>query len=382
MGDSTGNPRVVIAPDKFKGSLSAAEASAAIQRGVLAAAPSAVCSICPMADGGEGTVAAFVARGAQRRTVAVRGPLGATVNAAFALDGRTGVIEMAAASGLGLLEKAEYDPTRTDTFGTGQLIEAALDAGARRLILGIGGSATNDAGTGMLRALGVRFFDARGNRLEDGILAYDDLASIDVRGLDARLADTELAVAVDVDNPLCGPTGAAYTFAAQKGAGPSQIAALDRVIAHIADVAAQTLHHDARDVPGAGAAGGLGFALVAFLGAAMEPGVRLIARECGLDERLRGAALCLTGEGKIDAQTLHGKTVYGVGELARNAGVPVVAFGGAIESGIAAKLAERGIRVVPIAPDGTPVEVSIRDAARLLEAAATSVAAQALASPA
>ncbi|HEY5425683.1 MAG TPA: glycerate kinase, partial [Candidatus Tumulicola sp.] len=188
-----------------------------------------------------------------------------------------------------------------------------------------------------------------------------------------------VVVAVDVDNPLYGPDGAAQTFAAQKGASRDDVARLERVAEHVADVARRTLGRDYRDIPGAGAAGGLGFALIAFLGAKMEPGVRLIARECGLPELLRGAALCITGEGKIDAQTLHGKVVYGVGDLAREAHVPTIAFGGAVEPDAAEKLAERGITALPIAPAGTSREVSMRDAAALLETAAKSAAAHALA---
>src|SRR6185437_8854263 len=198
--------------------------------------------------------------GYQRRTVTVRGPLGEPVDAGFALKDDAAVLEMSAASGLRLLRRERYDPLRTDTYGTGQLIAAALDAGAKHLIVGIGGSATNDAGTGMLRALGVRFFDAEGNAIDGPMPAYASLARIDVGGLDSRLAKTTIEVASDVDNPLCGPDGAAHTFAAQKGADDRTIDRLDDLLAHIADVAAQSLGRDCRNSPGAGAAGGLGFA--------------------------------------------------------------------------------------------------------------------------
>ena len=361
---------VLIAPDKFKGSLTATQAAHAMERGVLAARPDARCVLCPMADGGEGTVDVFLERGAERATVRVRGPLGDPVEAAYALAGDTAVVEMASASGLGLLEPSQYDPMRADTFGTGELIRAALDAGARRLIVAIGGSATNDAGTGMLRALGVRFLDAHGAAIGAGMAAYERLATIDVRALDARLAHVRIDIAVDVDNPLCGPDGAARTFAAQKGADPQQIALLDRVLAHIADVAERALQRDYRNEPGAGAAGGLGFALLAFLGAHMEPGVALIAREWNLAKLLEGAALCMTGEGKIDAQTLHGKTVSGVAAIARAQNVPVIAFGGAVDPDVVEPLARRGIRVEPIAPAQMSVADSMRDAAALLAAAA------------
>ncbi len=372
--------RVVIAPDKFKGSLTATQAAQAIERGVLSAAPGTQCVVCPMADGGEGTVDVFLERGAQRRVVCVRGPRGAPVEAAYALEGDTAVLEMASASGLTLLERSQYDPTQTDTFGTGELIRAALDAQARHLIIGIGGSATNDAGTGMLRALGVRFLDGDCNEISGGVLAYEQLQSIDLRGLDERVPGVRIDIAVDVDNPLCGRNGASQIFGPQKGATPEQVEQLDRVLSHIADIAARELHHDYRDAHGAGAAGGLGFALIAFLHAKLEPGVRIIARESGLDRELKGASLCMTGEGKIDGQTLHGKTVDGVAELARAHGVKVIAFGGAVEDDAADTLRKRGIEVVRIAPPDMPAEDAMRSAAGLLESAAAAATQKALAS--
>lgn len=362
--------KVVIAPDKFKGSLTATQAARAIERGVMVAAPDAQCVLCPMADGGEGTVDVFLERGAARCVARVRGPRGAPVEAVYAVSDRTAILEMASASGLALIDREQHDPTHTDTFGTGQLIAAALDRGARHLIIGLGGSATNDAGTGMLRALGVKFLDRKGHEIGDGILAYDALESIDLGGLDKRIAGVRIEGAVDVDNPLCGRDGASRTFAAQKGATPNQIEQLDRVLAHIADVSERALHRDDRDMPGAGAAGGLGFALAAFLGAKLERGVQIIARASGLDRQLDGASLCLTGEGKIDLQTLHGKTVAGVAQLASERSVPVIAFAGAVDSEAAARLAQRGVKVVQIAPPDTPVEQSIASAAKFLEAAA------------
>ncbi len=329
-----------------------------------------------MADGGEGTVDAFLERGAIRKIVTVHGPLGKPVEAAYAFSGDVAILEMANASGLALLEKSEYDPLRADTFGTGELIAAALAAGAKRLIIGIGGSATNDGGTGMLRALGVRFLNKQGEEIDGGVQDYARLAEIDLKHMDNRIAGIDIEVAVDVDNPLCGPNGAAYTFASQKGAKHNQLAPLDRMLNHVADVAARTLHRDYRNEAGAGAAGGLGFGLMAFLGAKMVPGVELLARECGLGELLKGASLCMTGEGKIDEQTLHGKVVFGVGELARNKGVPVIAFGGTVDRIAAGKLEQRGIEVVQIAPEGTPVEDSIRNAGHFLRTAAKSAAAR------
>ncbi|MGB6522638.1 MAG: glycerate kinase [Candidatus Cybelea sp.] len=362
--------KIVIAPDKFKGTLSATEAARAIERGVLKARPQARCELCPMADGGEGTVDVFLERGAERKVARVRGPRGEFVEAVYAGDGETAILEMSSASGLGLLDRAQYDPTQTSTFGTGELIRAALDGGARRIVMGIGGSATNDAGTGMLRALGVRFLDAAGTEIDGGILEFARLDSIDLDRLDPRIAKTAVEVAVDVDNPLCGPDGATNTFAAQKGATPGQIEQLERVLRRIAEISTRTLGRDESDVPGAGAAGGLGFALVAFLGAKLQPGVRLIARESGLDELLDGATLCLTGEGKIDLQTLHGKTVYGVALIAREHKVPAIAFGGTVDPEAKKRLAQIGVEVVGISPAGIPLEESIRSAAALLEAAA------------
>ena len=365
---------VVIAPDKFKGALTAMQASQAIERGVKRASPEIECKLCPMADGGEGTVETFLDRGAQRMTARVRGPLGKRVDAVFALDGHTAIVEMSSASGLGLLEKSQYDPTKTDTFGTGGLITAALSAGARRIIVGLGGSATNDAGTGMLRALGVRFLDASGDELREGILTYQRLASIDLEGLDDRVRDVQIDAAVDVDNPLCGPDGASHTFAKQKGATPEQIEQLDAVLEHIADVASKALGHDERNTPGAGAAGGLGFALSAFLDAKLERGVRLIAREAGLPDMMRGASLCMTGEGKIDMQTLHGKTVAGVADIARGCKVPVVAFGGKVDDDAKAALSERGIQAIQTAPADMPAEQAMARAGEFLEEAAASAA--------
>ncbi|MGB7048428.1 MAG: glycerate kinase [Candidatus Cybelea sp.] len=214
--------KIVIAPDKFKGSLTAAEAARAISRGAHSAAPDAQCSLCPMADGGEGTVDVFLERGAARKVARVRGPLGAPADAVFALDNDSAILEMASASGLGLLERSQYDPTHTDTFGTGQLRDAALHAGAQRLIIGIGGSATNDAGTGMLRALGVRFLDKRGAEIDGGILDYERLETIEPRGIDERIAGIAIEVAVDVDNPLCGPNGATARLRHRRARRPTR----------------------------------------------------------------------------------------------------------------------------------------------------------------
>ncbi|HET9097391.1 MAG TPA: glycerate kinase [Candidatus Baltobacteraceae bacterium] len=337
--------RVVIAPDKFKGRLTAAQAADAIERGMRAVLHDAEFVVAPMADGGEGTVDAFIRAGAQPRAVRVHGPLGDPVDAVFAVLDDTAIIEMAAASGLELLAHDRRDVMHADTYGTGELLLAALDAGARRVIVGAGGSATNDAGTGFLRALGARFIDETGEVLDRAIARYARLEEIDLTHFDSRVRSVPIVIASDVDNPLCGSRGASRTYAAQKGANPAQIALLDLTFDHVADVAARTLRRDQRDSPGAGAAGGLGYALLEFLGARLERGVNVIAEELDLTQALHGASLCVTGEGKIDDQTLHGKTVSGVAELARAQHVPVVAFAGVVEPRAKVELEERGITV-------------------------------------
>ncbi len=362
--------RVVIAPDKFKGTLTALQAAQAIERGFRATVPDDEYVLCPMADGGEGTVDVFVAGGAQRRMARVRGPLGDTVDAAYAMSGDTAIVEMSAASGLGLLEPERYDPVRANTYGTGELLRDALEGGATRLVIGIGGSATNDAGTGMLRALGVRFLGADDAEITGATTEYEALERIDLDGLDPRIAAISISAASDVDNPLTGPNGAAHTFARQKGADAKQIASLDRAVGRIADIAAKTLGKDLRNDHGAGAAGGLGFALIAFLHAKLEPGVELIARERGLPDLLHDAKLCATGEGKIDEQTLHGKTVFGVGRIAKHAGASVIAFGGAVDPRAAERLHVLGIETRAIDPADVDHETALREAAHFLERAA------------
>lgn len=323
-----------------------------------------------MADGGEGTVDAFLHTGAKWRAARVHGPLGDPVDAAFALRDRTAVIEMSAASGLSLLDPERRDAVHADTYGTGELLRAAADAGATRIIIGIGGSATTDAGTGMLRALGARFVDETGTPLDRAILAYRRLEEIDLAEFDRRFENITIAIAADVDNPLYGPDGAPRTFGPQKGVNDAQIPLLDAAFERIADVAAETLGRDERDSPGAGAAGGLGYALLEFLRGKMERGVEAVAREQHLGDALHGADLCVTGEGKIDEQTLHGKTIDGVARIAEDAGVPVVAFGGAVDDDAKQRLEARGVAVRGISPAGMNAEESMRRAAELLERAA------------
>jgi glycerate kinase len=360
----------VIAPDKFKGSLSALEAASAIEHGVLRAAPAMVTRCIPMADGGEGTVDAFVESGWTRVVVEVAGPRGEPVQAAYAQRGTAAVIEMAGASGLALLPPEGRAPLHATSYGTGQLVRAALDRGADHLILGLGGSATNDGGAGFLQALGVRLLDRAGNDLEPGGAALADLARIDAAGLDPRLADAKIESLTDVANPLTGPHGASTVFGPQKGASAEDVLALDAALAHFADLATEANGVDVRDEPGSGAAGGLGFALHAFLGARPRPGVEVVAELRGLAAALADADWCFTGEGSIDAQTLAGKTVLGVARLARAAGVPVIAFGGRVAAEAEAALAAQDVLCVPIADGPSSDQDAFANAAALLERAA------------
>lgn len=377
-GGAEVSPKVVIAPDKFKGSLTAPEAAAAMARGVEAAWPGAAIDAAPMADGGEGTVEALVSStGGTEREVAVSGPLGEPVRARFGLlgDGRTAVLEMAAASGLALLPPARRDPLRTSTRGTGELLLAAIDAGARRVVVGIGGSATNDGGAGLAQALGFRLLDADGRDLGPGGGSLEALDRIDASGRDPRLEGVEVAVACDVDNPLTGPRGASAVFGPQKfdparPATAEQLARLDRGLAHLARIVGRDLGVLVADRPGAGAAGGLGAGLVAFAGGRLGRGVELVIEAVGLRGRLDGAALCLTGEGSLDGQTASGKTPVGVARLARDLGVPVLALAGTLGPGSEAALGEGICAMFSICPGPMPLDEALRCAAPLLSRAA------------
>lgn len=360
--------KIVIAPDSFKESISAPAAAEAIARGVKAAIPGAQTVCVPMADGGEGTVEAVLAAASgEARMQTVNDALGHKVDAVWGMlaDG-TAVIEMAAASGLELIAPARRDPMRASSHGVGELILAALDAGARHIILGLGGSATNDAGAGMLTALGARLLDAEGHSLPPGGGALARIASIDVHGLDPRLAGARIDVASDVDNPLCGPQGASHVFGPQKGATPAQVHELDQALERFADICARSLGVDHRDAPGAGAAGGLGFAAKAFLDARFRPGVDIVAELGGLAQAVEGATLVFTGEGRMDAQTLRGKTPAGVARIARQAGVPVVALAGSLGEGYEALHACGISAAFSLAPGPITLQQALNDAERLL----------------
>ncbi|MFF2349630.1 glycerate kinase [Kitasatospora sp. NPDC058115] len=322
---------VVVAPDKFKGTLEAAEAAARIAAGIRRAAPGADVRELPVADGGEGTLAAALAAGFTRVPVEVSGPTGLPVDAAFAVRGDTAVVELAQAAGLARLPGGRPAPLAAGSAGVGGLIVRALDEGARRIVLGLGGSACTDGGAGLLQALGVSLLDAGGSELPPGGAALRRLARLDPGPSVRVLAGVEVVVACDVDNPLLGPRGAAAVYGPQKGASAEDVAVLEEGLTRFADVVAATVGRDVRDAPGAGAAGGVGFAALALLGATMRPGIELLLDLLDFGAAVRGARLVVTGEGCLDAQTLHGKAPAGVAAAAARAGVPVAAVAGRVE---------------------------------------------------
>ncbi|KJY43396.1 glycerate kinase [Streptomyces sp. NRRL B-1568] len=318
---------MLIAADKFKGSLTAVEVAEHVAAGLRRVVPGVEAVPLPVADGGDGTVDAAVAAGYERCEVRVAGPVGEPVAAAFALERgkRTAVVEMAEASGLRRLPQGVRAPLTATTYGTGELVRAALDAGARTIVLGVGGSATTDGGAGMLGALGARFLDGRGRPVGPGGGGLAEVASADLSGLDPRIAATRVVLASDVDNPLTGPRGAASVYGPQKGAGAADVALLDAALARYARVLDRT---DLAAAPGAGAAGGVGFGALAGLGAAFRPGIEVILDVLGFAEAVRGCRLVITGEGSLDAQSLHGKAPVGVARVAGAYGVPTVAVCG------------------------------------------------------
>ena len=370
--------KIVIAPDSYKESLSALEVATQIELGFKEIFPDAQYIKVPMADGGEGTVQAMIEATQGRRVeVDVTDPLGRQVASFYALtgDGATAMIEMAAASGLAMVPPAQRNPLLTTSYGTGELIKAALDAGARHLILGIGGSATNDGGAGMLQALGVKLLDVAGNELERGGAPLAQLERIDVSGIDARLAECVVEVACDVDNPLTGERGASAIFGPQKGATPEMVAQLDASLKHFAQIILRDLGVDVDAVAGAGAAGGMGAAMMAFLKGQLRPGCEIIAKAVDLDTAVQGADLVITGEGRIDQQTIFGKTPFGVATVARKHGVPVVGIAGGLGSN-AQVVHEHGIdaifsvlsRICTLPEAVAEAEFNVRTAARNIAA--------------
>lgn len=369
--------KIVIAPDSFKESLSAPQAAEAVRRGFAAVFPDAEYVCLPLADGGEGTAAALVAAcGGEWVSVRVEDPLGRPVCARYGLlpDG-SAVMEMAEASGLHLLAPEERNPLRTSTFGTGQMVADALARGVRRILLGIGGSATNDGGAGMAQALGIRLLDAEGRELPRGGGALPQLAAVDVSRKTAALDGCRITAACDVDNPLCGSRGASAVFGPQKGASPEQVMLLDAALARLADVLAAHGLPDCRNEAGSGAAGGLGFGLRALLGADLQRGTDLVLAASGLEAKLAGADLVITGEGRMDGQTAFGKLPLGVAAAARRRGIPVIGLAGSIGSGVEALLDEGFTAILPTVPRAAPLAELLAEAEANLERTARQAAA-------
>ncbi|MGV4984594.1 glycerate kinase [Streptomyces sp. NRAIS3] len=368
--------RVLIAADKFKGSLTAVQVAERVTAGLRRVVPDLQVEALPVADGGDGTVDAAVAAGFERREVRVAGPLGQEVTAAFALRGQTAVVEMAEASGLQRLPAGVFAPLTASTYGSGELLRAALDAGARTIVFGVGGSATTDGGAGMLSALGARFLNEDGEPVSPGGGGLADLARADLSALDPRLSSVELVLASDVDNPLTGPKGAPAVYGPQKGASPDDVETLDAALAHFAKVledeaGPQSARYAAS--PGAGAAGGIGYGAL-LLGARFRPGIEVMLDVLGFAPALERATLVITGEGSLDEQTLHGKAPAGVAAAARAAGKQVVAVCGRLglpgEALLAAGI-ERAYPLTSVEPD---VARCIADAGPILERVAVRIA--------
>ena len=365
--------RIVIAPQAFKQSISARTAAIAIQNGVLQAVPDAETILIPVADGGDGTLAALIdTTGGQYFTEQVTGPLGDPVSAQWGVmgDGRTAVIEMALASGLALIPNDRRDPRTATTYGTGQLMRAALDSGYTRIIVGLGGSATNDGGTGMASALGVRFLDASSDPLPPGGAALSNLHSIDISGLHAGIAIATFVGATDVTNPLCGETGASAIFGPQKGATPEMVQELDGCLASLARVIESELGMNVADTPGAGAAGGLGAGLIAFANCDLGSGIDMVCDALDFDSNAANADLVITGEGRADRSTAFDKAPVGIARRSQALGVPTLLLAGSLGEGYDA-LYQHGIdAIIPMAEEPATLESSLQHGAELLERAA------------
>ncbi|MFF0199722.1 glycerate kinase [Streptomyces sp. NPDC005017] len=371
-----GTRRVLVAADKFKGSLTAVQVAERVTAGLRRVVPDIEVEALPVADGGDGTVAAAVAAGFERHEVRVSGPLGDEVTAAFGLRAGTAVVEMAEASGLQRLPEGVFAPLTASTYGSGELLRAALDAGARTIVFGVGGSATTDGGAGMLAALGARFLNAAGEPVPPGGGGLAALVSADLSGLDARLADVELVLASDVDNPLTGPMGAPAVYGPQKGASPEDVRALDEALGHFAKVLEDAVGARAAEfaaAPGAGAAGGIGYGAL-LVGARFRPGIDVMLDVLGFAPALERASLVITGEGSLDEQTLHGKAPAGVAAAARAAGKEVVAVCGRLALPPEA-LGRAGIRrAYPLTEVEPDVSRCVADAGPILERVAESLA--------
>ncbi|SMF41032.1 glycerate kinase [Streptomyces sp. Amel2xC10] len=371
-----GTRRVLVAADKFKGSLTAVEVAERVTAGLLRVVPEAQVEALPVADGGDGTVDAAVAAGFERREVPVAGPLGHEVTAAFAVRGDTAVVEMAEASGLQRLPAGVLAPLTASTYGSGELLRAALDAGARTIVFGVGGSATTDGGAGMLSALGARFLDDGGEPVAPGGGGLARLARADLSGLDPRLSAVDLVLASDVDNPLTGPKGAPAVYGPQKGASPDDVETLDAALAHFAKVLEEAVGPEAAEhaaAPGAGAAGGVGYGAL-LLGARFRPGIDVMLDVLGFAAAVERAELVITGEGSLDEQTLHGKAPAGVAAAARAAGKEVVAVCGRLALPPQA-LGHAGIRrAYPLTDIEPDIATCITEAGPILERVAERIA--------
>lgn len=370
--------KIVIAPDSFKESLTALEAAQAIEKGMKKVLSEANYVKIPMADGGEGTVQSLVdATEGRIITKTVTGPLGEPVEAFFGISGdkKTAVIEMAAASGLHLVPVEKRNPLITTTRGTGELIIAALDYGIEHIIIGIGGSATNDGGAGMAKALGIKLLDSAGKVIEDGGGALAEIAAIDISTIDPRLASVRIEVACDVDNPLTGPRGASAIFGPQKGATPEMVQQLDANLGHYAEMIRKEVGTDIEQIAGAGAAGGLGGGLMAFLSAELKSGVDIVLEATKLEDQLKDADFVITGEGKIDGQTIFGKTPIGVAKTAKKHSIPVIAIAGSLGSD-SHVVHEHGIDAVfSIVPGIVPLSDAFKNASVNVERLAANLAA-------
>jgi len=368
--------KIIIAPDSFKGSLTSSQVCAAIKRGIEKADESIDIITIPMADGGEGTVDALMnSLGGSKIQVWVKDPLFRKIKVQYGIldDGITAVIEMASASGLALLSREERNPMNTTTYGTGELINDALDRGCRKFIIGIGGSATNDGGIGMAAALGARFYDSEGNEIELTGSGLTKLDSIDLRELDPRVKESSFRVFCDVENPLYGPSGAAYVYGRQKGADDEMIEKLDNGLRRLSEIIEKDLGKSVASIPGAGAAGGLGAGLMAFLDAKLEKGIDFLMQTIGFEERIKDADLIITGEGRMDEQTKYGKTVFGIIKAAKKQEIPVVGICGSIGDGVEELYAEGLSSVFSIVNRPMSLSESIEQAYELLTSTAENV---------
>lgn len=367
---------IIVAPDSFKDCLSAKEVASCISKGIRRVCPDALIYEIPLSDGGEGLIDVLLESAEGKLiSVPVRDPLGRPINAEFGLwkDGTTAIIELARASGLELLRENERNPLLTSTYGTGQLIKAALDQGCKKIIVGLGGSATNDGGSGMLRALGARFLNKKGAEIGEGGGGLADLDQIDLAHFDSRLADCEVVVASDVSNPLTGPNGASFVYGAQKGGDRKILQQLDDNLRHYGEIIREQYLTDVMDRPGSGAAGGTGAALLAFMDGKMVNGIELVLRMVEMERYLSSADLVITGEGKIDNQTLNGKTIAGISWMAKEQEVPVIVLTGKVGEHIEA-IYDRGVAAVfSIVDRPMELEEALNQAPRLLELSAMNI---------